>query len=108
MSSASPLAADAVAGANDAALVAILADHWEFVMRWQPTYATTLGDHRYDDRLARRNAAAIAAYTGERDALIARLAALDLAALDPTDAVTAKLLLGQLEASRGSRPSPVL
>jgi len=102
MPSASPLAADAVAGATDATLVAILADHWEFVMRWQPTYATTLGDHRYDDRLARRNAAAIAAYTGERDALIARLAALDLAALDPTDAVTAKLLLGQLEASRGT------
>ncbi|HEY6033959.1 MAG TPA: DUF885 domain-containing protein [Kofleriaceae bacterium] len=102
MPSASPLAADAVAGATDATLVAILADHWEFVMRWQPTYATTLGDHRYDDRLARRNAAAIAAYTGERDALIARLAALDLAVLDPTDAVTAKLLLGQLEASRGT------
>ena len=91
-----------MAGATDATLVAILADHWEFVMRWQPTYATTLGDHRYDDRLARRNAAAIAAYTGERDALIARLTALDLAALDPTDAVTAKLLLGQLEASRGT------
>ena len=102
MSSASPLAADAVAGATDAALVAILADHWEFVMRWQPTYATTLGDHRYDDRLARRNALAIAAYTGERDALIERLAALDPAALDATDAVTAKLLRGQLEASRGT------
>jgi len=102
MSSASPLAADAVAGATDAALVAILADHWEFVMRWQPTYATTLGDHRYDDRLARRNAPAIAAYTGERDALIDRLAGLDPATLDATDAVTAKLLRGQLEASRGT------
>jgi uncharacterized protein (DUF885 family) len=102
MSSASPLAADAVAGATDAALVAILADHWEFVMRWQPTYATTLGDHRYDDRLARRNAAAIAAYTGERDALIDRLAALEPASLDATDAVTAKLLHGQLDASRGT------
>ncbi|MEP6860880.1 MAG: DUF885 domain-containing protein [Deltaproteobacteria bacterium] len=102
MSSASPLAADAVAGATDATLVAILADHWEFVMRWQPTYATTLGDHRYDDRLARRNAAAIAAYTGERDALIDRLAALDPASLDATDAVTAKLLHGQLGASRGT------
>ena len=71
-------------------------------MRWQPTYATTLGDHRYDDRLARRNAPAIAAYTGERDALIDRLAGLDPATLDATDAVTAKLLRGQLEASRGT------
>ncbi|MEO8550206.1 MAG: hypothetical protein ABI678_09530, partial [Kofleriaceae bacterium] len=60
MATASPLAADAVAGATEPALRAILADHWEFLMRWQPTYATTLGDHRYDDRLARRDAAAIA------------------------------------------------
>ena len=29
-------------------------------MRWAPTCATTLGDHRYDDRLAPRDAAAIA------------------------------------------------
>ena len=28
-------------------------------MRWAPTWATTLGDHRYDDRLAPRDAAAI-------------------------------------------------
>ncbi len=26
-------------------------DYWEFVLRENPTYATYLGDHRYDDRL---------------------------------------------------------
>jgi len=102
MASASPLAADAVAGATDPALRAILADHWEFMMRWQPTYATTLGDHRYDDRLARRNAEAIAAYTAERDRLIADLVALDGKPLDDTDRVTYQLLRGVLEANRGT------
>src|SRR5205807_2581716 len=63
----SPLAADAVAGITDAALRAVVAEHWEYMMRWTPTYATTLGDHRYDDRLAPRDAAAIAREEGERD-----------------------------------------
>src|SRR5512139_4022435 len=49
----SPLAAEAVAGVSDPALRAVLADHWEHQMRWAPTWATTLGDHRYDDQLWR-------------------------------------------------------
>ncbi len=98
----SPLAADAVAGATDATLVGILADHWEYLMRWTPTYATTLGDHRYDDQLAPRDEAAVIRANGERDALIARLVALDVATLGATDQVTYKLLRGKLEADRGT------
>ena len=60
----SPLAADAVAGVADTALRAVIADHWEYMMRWSPTWATTLGDHRFDDRLAPRDAASIAAMDG--------------------------------------------
>jgi uncharacterized protein (DUF885 family) len=101
MATASPLAADAIAGASDPELIAILAGHWEFLMKWSPTYATTLGDHRYDDRLARRDAASIAAYTAERDAVIAALHAFDPSSLDATDRVTYQLLRGQLEAQRG-------
>ena len=56
---ASPLAAEAVAGVTDPALRAVVADHWEAMMRWMPTYATTVGDHRYDDQLARKDAASI-------------------------------------------------
>ncbi|TMI37510.1 DUF885 domain-containing protein, partial [Candidatus Bathyarchaeota archaeon] len=26
-------------------------DYWEFILHESPTYATYLGDHRYDDRL---------------------------------------------------------
>lgn len=97
----SPLAADAIAGVTDQSLRDILADHWEMTMRWSPTYATTLGDHRYDDTMARRNAEAIEKYNHERDGLLARLVALDAHALHGADSVTHALLRGQLEANQG-------
>jgi uncharacterized protein (DUF885 family) len=93
----SPLAGAAVAGVADAGLRQVIADHWEHVMRWTPTWATTLGDHRYDDRLARRDAASIAAAQAEHDAILARVAALDPARLGEVDRVTALLLRGKLE-----------
>ncbi|MFT3693259.1 MAG: DUF885 domain-containing protein [Kofleriaceae bacterium] len=99
MADASPLAADAIAGATDPSLIAILADHWEWLMRWSPTWATTLGDHRYDDQLPKRDELSIARYTAERDALIARLL---LCQPTGTDGVTRDLLLGHLEAQQGT------
>lgn len=96
----SPLAADAVAGVTDPALRAVIADHWEYTMRWSPVWATTLGDHRFDDRLAPDDPASIARAHAERAALIARLAALDPGALGEADRVTLALLRGELEAGR--------
>jgi uncharacterized protein (DUF885 family) len=96
----SPLAAAAVAGVTDAALRGVVADHWEFTMRWSPTWATTLGDHRFDDRLAPRDAASIAQVNAERDALLARLVAIGPGGLGDTDRVTLALLRGALEAQR--------
>ncbi len=93
----SPLAAEAVAGVTDPALRAVVADHWEAMMRWMPTYATTVGDHRYDDQLARKDAASIDRANAERAALLARLVALDAAKLDDVDRVTLALLRGELE-----------
>lgn len=92
----SPLAADAVAGVEDPALRGVLADHWEFLMRWAPTWATTLGDHRYDDRLAPRDAASIARLAAERQVLIAQLGAVRVGALGATDRVTHALLEAKL------------
>lgn len=97
----SPLANDAVAGVTDATLRGIIADHWEMTMRWTPTYATTLGDHRFDDQMARRDAEAIAQYTHERDALVQRLVQLDPHTLRGTDVVTYALLRSRLEADQG-------
>jgi uncharacterized protein (DUF885 family) len=97
----SPLAADAVAGISDAALRSVVADHWEHVMRWSPTYATTLGDHRFDDKLARRDAAAVARAAAEREALLARLVAMHADQLGDVDRVTYQLLRERLEAEHG-------
>ncbi|MGE5181589.1 MAG: DUF885 domain-containing protein [Acidobacteriota bacterium] len=96
----SPLAADAVAGITDPALRAAVAEHWEYTMRWAPTYATTLGDHRFDDQLAPRDAAAIARSQRERDQILGKLAAIDGKRLGDTDRVTLELLRGRLEADR--------
>src|SRR5688500_3818856 len=71
------------------------------MMKWAPTWATTLGDHRYDDRLAPRDAAAIAQMNGEHAALLARLRELDAARLSASDSVTYKLMFGKFEAEQG-------
>jgi uncharacterized protein (DUF885 family) len=97
----SPLSADAVAGITDSTLKGVVADHWEHMMKWAPTWATTLGDHRFDDKLARRNEAAIEESVRERKAMLATLKSIDTAKLDDTDRVTHALLTGRLEAELG-------
>jgi len=97
----SPLAADAVAGISDSTLKAVVAKHWEFMMRWAPTWATTLGDHRYDDQLAPRDAVAQAKVEAERGALIAELDKIDRDRLGPVDRVTHALLYEKLTTDRG-------
>lgn len=99
--SSSPLAADAVAGITDATLQTAVANHWEFMMRWSPTWATTLGDHRYDDQLAPRDEAAQARYSAERSELIAELDRISRDRLGPVDRVTYALLHEKLSTERG-------
>lgn len=97
----SPLAAEAVAGVTDPGLAAVVAAHWEYLMWWAPTWATTIGDHRYDDRLAPRDAEAIARAAAERDALLDQLRALEPARLGGADRITFALLRDRLEAEQG-------
>jgi uncharacterized protein (DUF885 family) len=92
----SPLAAEAVAGVTDPALRELLADHWEWSMRWSPTWATRLGDHRYDDRLAPADAASIERMQGERKGFIARAEGIDATTLGAADRITRDLFLAKL------------
>ena len=45
------LNAEAVAGVTDPRLQQILHDHWEDAMSRSPTWATQLGDRRFDGKL---------------------------------------------------------
>jgi len=98
----SPLAADAIAGVTDPELQALLAEHWEWTMRWSPTWATNLGDHRFDDRLAPRDAAAVERYQSERRDFLARAQRLDAGKLSAQDRETLSLLTGDLAAGVAS------
>lgn len=97
----SPLAADAVAGVTAPALRALLADHWEWTMRSSPTWASRLGDHRFDDQLPRRDAASNARHAEARRALLARARALavEAAAWGEPDRITRRLLEDELAAA---------
>ncbi|MCX5744069.1 MAG: DUF885 domain-containing protein, partial [Proteobacteria bacterium] len=96
----SPLAAEAVAGITDPTLRRAVGDHWEYLMRWAPTYATTLGDHRYVDQRAPRDAGAIARAAVERDAILGELEAIEPASLGEVDRITHRLLRDRLAVDR--------
>jgi uncharacterized protein (DUF885 family) len=92
-----PLAAQAQAGVTSPALRALLADHWDWTMRESPTWAMTLGDHRFDDQLPKRDAASIAAYERDERAFLARARGLDASAMDARDRVTLDLFVQMLD-----------
>jgi uncharacterized protein (DUF885 family) len=92
-----PLAADAGRGVHDPVLRALVEEHWEWTMRWAPTWATTLGDHRFDDRLAPRDFASLMRHGQERVGLLSRVADAGLAALDDADQATWMLLISSLQ-----------
>lgn len=96
----SPLAAQAVTGVSDARLRAVLANHWEAMLRRDPVSATTLGDHRYDHLLPARDAASLAAQRRERDALLEAARQVPAAELSPADRVTQALLVEELAAQQ--------
>ena len=93
------------AGADEAsALAPILNDHWALVLSESPTFATTLGVRDYDDQLGDPSLAAYEAGITAREALLARLSALDEASLSETDRLNRDLLTldlrNEVEAAR--------
>jgi uncharacterized protein (DUF885 family) len=97
METRSPLAAEAVNGVDDPRLRALLSELWEWTMRWAPTWATTLGDHRYDDQLAPRDAASIRRYQDELRRFADMASAIDRLSLGEADAITWMMVMSELE-----------
>ncbi len=95
----SPLSEEAAAGVDDAKLAGLLRDHWEWWMEQSPVWATTLGDHRFDDRLPPNSQADIdAAYTKTR-IFLAGARALPRAEMSAADQITLDLFIFDLENS---------
>jgi len=80
-------------------LRAICDDCWEASLRENPTYATYLGDFRYNDRLADISETGRARRHDLNEGFLSRLRKLDLGVLSENDRVTADILRLQLEQS---------
>ncbi len=93
----SPIAA--AAGVDDLALQGLLVEHWEHVMKVSPTWATQLGDHRFDDQIEARTATAMKALRVARNGFLARANAITSRALNARDQLTLALFKLDLEAS---------
>jgi uncharacterized protein (DUF885 family) len=96
-----PLAEKAGVGVDAPALRALLAEHWDVEMRRWPTWATTLGDHRFDDRMREDDLAAVARYRAALRGVLGRARALDEQGLSARDRVTQALLVQTLTGTVG-------
>ena len=74
-----------------------LASEWEYTMEQSPTWASSLGDHRFDDRWEDASIAAIEARQAHTQTALAALRAIDRAALSPADQLSDDLYLRNLQ-----------
>ncbi|MGD0525582.1 MAG: DUF885 domain-containing protein [Polyangiaceae bacterium] len=79
------------------AVRALFAAEWETTLRENPTYASTLGDRRYDDRWPDPSPAANERRAAHAREVLARLRAVDPGGLPPEDRVSFALFLRGFE-----------
>jgi prolyl oligopeptidase len=79
------------------ALRALFASEWDLRMREEPTHASFLGDHRFDDRWPDVSPAAYERRAAHDREVLARLRAIDPARLPPEDRVSLALFLRDRE-----------
>jgi uncharacterized protein (DUF885 family) len=75
----------------------LFADAWEFQMRESPTWATAVGEHRYNDRLGGVTAADQARRAERRREFLERLAAIDPARLTAEERISLAIFRRQQE-----------
>ncbi len=83
-------------------LRALLVEHWEATMQASPTYATMLGDHRFDDRISDGSPAGYQARRARSRDFLKRARALDASKLSASDRTTLALFVEQLSAGIAS------
>jgi uncharacterized protein (DUF885 family) len=88
-------------GVDSAALGALLVEHWDLEVAGDPFWGTWIGDHRVDRDLPPIARADVVALRTRRRALLARVTALDTAALSARDRLTHAIFLERLTAAVG-------
>jgi len=96
----SPTLTATVSQTANAELAAVGDAYWELQMGRYPTWATAMGDHRYDDRMTDPSEAAILAHQERLTALERRLLAIEPATLSTAETVTADILALELSQPR--------
>ena len=77
-------------------LKAVADDYWEFFLRENPEYATTLGEYKYNDRLTDYSLAHVEDVRAQTAALFQRARSLDTAGLSDADRLDQLLLVRTL------------
>jgi uncharacterized protein (DUF885 family) len=80
-----------------AALNQLFEEEWEWTMRESPTFASSLGDRRYNDRWSDLSLAAVERRQQHRQQTLARLQRIDPARLAPADRLNYDLFRKDLE-----------
>src|SRR5262245_66654912 len=76
---------------------ALFDEYWQWIMREFPEFATYIGDHRYDDRLADLSAAAIARRRAERAEFLARATKIKCVSLEAAARISPPICRSPLE-----------
>ncbi|HTV03008.1 MAG TPA: DUF885 domain-containing protein [Luteitalea sp.] len=80
-----------------AALTRLIDEEWDWRLRESPVFATSVGDHRFDERLSTETTADEQRRGRESQQFLDRLAGIDRATLTPRGLVDADMLRAQLE-----------
>jgi uncharacterized protein (DUF885 family) len=88
------------AGTPSDTLQALFGREWEWRLNDSPLLATSIGDHRYDDRLPDVSPEAFAERRKRNDAFLQELRQIDRTALSTSDRINYDMFKGQLEDRR--------
>ena len=92
----------ATVGVLHPVLKTVLLDHWSSTMERYPTWATELGDRRFDDRLFDPSERARSAWAGQQRAWLLRLSTLPRDTMAESDRLHLSVLAEDLEAALGT------
>jgi len=91
-----PMAASASVEARRQQLLSLFDEQWEYELRTNPEWATTLGDKRYNDRLSDNSAEFFQSDLEQTRKFLARFEAIDPTGLSHQDGLSRELMIREL------------